>query len=244
MQVMPWIRSIVGYIGMERLYQPPLPDLASAISLVADLPEFLSRSLAESICGAERACFDRYLRILNALELRCAFDSSLLDIGCSSGFFAYLFAINLCREVTAVEDARGSSAGYTEGAFLGPLKNARREYGLDHLEIVEAPIEEFLTSFPDRKWDVVLCLSVLHHFYTGYGDRPEIGQLSEPQRRRLFEAIGAATGSVLYLEFDHGRMPESFLNQFIELGGFNGCNVIGSSVSAVGETRNLYELWK
>jgi SAM-dependent methyltransferase len=231
-------------IAMERLYQPPLPGLATAIGIAANTAAFLAEDLEKAPARAERACFDRYLLILDALERRSLFDTSLLDIGCANGFFAYLFALTMCRQVTAVEDMRGASAGYSENAFLNPLLQIRLENGVSHLEIIDAPLEEFLTTCPDRQWDVVLCLSVLHHFYTGYGDNPEVGLLHEEARRSLFAAIGRATGSILYLEFDHGRVPESFLSEFENIGGFAGKRVIGSSSSAVGQTRDLYELWK
>jgi len=231
-------------IETERIYQPPLPDLGSALSMVGDLPGFLHRSIDEKVGLAERACYDRYLRILNALELRSAFGSSLLDLGCANGFFAYLLTIHLCSRATAVEDTRGSTAGYGKSAFLEPLREAQRQYGLEQLEIVEQPIETFLASQPERRWDVVLCLSVLHHLYTGYGDRPEVGRMEAGERRRLFEAIGRATSSVLYLEFDHGRVPDDFLDDFASAGGFAHCQTLGSSSSAVGDLRNIYELTK
>jgi SAM-dependent methyltransferase len=229
---------------MDRRYQPPLPDLTGALGVVTDTAAFLNKGFPNDTSGAERACYDRYLLILDSLERRSLFDCSLLDIGCSNGFFAYLFAVTMCSQVTAIEDMRGASAGYSENAFLKPLFQAQREAGLRHLEVLDAPIEEFLKTCPDRRWDAVLCLSVLHHFYTGYGDNPEVGFLREKERRRLFAAIGRATGSVLYLEFDHGRVPKEFLSEFQDIGGFAGSTTIGSSASAVGATRNIYELWK
>lgn len=229
---------------MERLYQPRLPELASVVGSIADMPQFLSEPLSDGTLGAERACVDRYLCILDALERRSLFDCSLLDVGCANGFFAYLFAVSFCRQVTAIDDARGALAGYSKSAFLGPLYRAKRKYALEHLEIADAPIEQFLASRPDRQWDVVLCLSVLHHLYTGYGDHPDRGRLMDEERRALFTAIGRATASVLYLEVDHGRVPESFFAEFSDLGGFRGRSAIGSSASAVGETRVLFEVWK
>jgi SAM-dependent methyltransferase len=229
---------------MDRIYQPPLPSLVSAIRIVSDLPDFLAQHLEQETSGAERSCMDRYLRILDALESRALFDCSLLDIGCSSGFFSYLFAITFCRQVTAVDDSRASAFGYGGNAFLGPLRAAREEYGLHHIEIVDAPIERFLKEHAGRRWDVVLCLSVLHHFYTGYGDDPSRGRMNPLQLGSLFHAIGNATGTVLYLEVDHGRVPADFLEEFSEASGLHHNRVIGSSSSPVGETRNLMEFWK
>src|ERR1019366_4743264 len=229
---------------MDRIYQPPLPALSAVIAAAADLPTLLSETLTSQISDAERACFDRYFRILDSIETNSLVDPSLLDIGCANGFFAYLFAVTTCRQVTAVDDARGSSCGYSDNAFLAPLHRAKREYGLEHLEIVGAPIEQFLTECPDRQWDIVLCLSVLHHFYTGYGDHPDMGRLTEENRASVFRAIGRATRSVLFLEIDHGRVPDSFLPEFVELAGFKSADPIGSSASAVGDTRLPFELWK
>ena len=230
--------------SMGRIYQPPLPEVSAVIAAAADLPRFLSEPLMSRIHGAERACFDRYLRILDSIETHSLIDPSLLDIGCASGFFAYLFAVTTSRQVTAVDDARGSSCGYSDNAFLAPLHSAKQEYGLEHLEIVDAPVERFLAECPDRRWDVVLCLSVLHHFYTGYGDQPHTGRLGTEERAGIFRAIGRATRSVLFLEVDQGRVPDGFLPEFVQLAGFRGADPIGSSASAVGDGRLLYELWK
>ncbi|MGB6943707.1 MAG: class I SAM-dependent methyltransferase [Bryobacteraceae bacterium] len=228
---------------MERLYQPKLPDLASAIGIVSDLPAFLAQSLEHESEGVERLSVDRYLQILDAIESRALFDSSLLDIGCSSGFFSYLFAITTCRQVTAVDDSRAALSGYSDDAFLRPLRAARQEYGLDHIEIVDTPIERFLAS-AERIWDIVLCLSVLHHFYTGYGEHPDRGRMTPTERLSLFQSIGRTTGTVLYLEVDHGRVPADFLDEFSQASGLHHSRVIGSSSSAVGETRSLMELWR
>jgi len=229
---------------MDRIYQPHLPDLSAVIAVAADLPMFLGQPLTARVLGAERACFDRYLRILDSIETHSLIDPSLLDIGCANGFFSYLLAVTTCRQVTAVDDARASSCGYSDNAFLEPLRQTQREHGLEHLEIVGAPVEQFLSEHPGRQWDIVLCLSVLHHFYTGYGDHTDTGRLTDEQRVSVFRAIGQATRSVLFLEVDHGRVPESFVPEFAELAGFKSVDPIGSSASAVGDTRVLFELWK
>ena len=229
---------------MNRLYQPPLPDLTAALDIVGNLPKFLSGSLPEGIQRAERCCFDRYLQLLNALEERSLFDCSLVDLGCAGGFFSYLFAITLCRHVTAVEDGRSLWAGYSKEAVLQPLFRAKKDHELGHLEIVEAAIEEFLTAHHGRQWDVVLCLSVLHHFFTGYGDDTQRGRLTEEERGSVFQAIGRATGTVLFLEVDHSRVPEDFVAEFVSAGEFRGYHALGSSASAVGDSRVLFEVWK
>ena len=232
-------------MSAQRLYQPKLPSLASAIRIVSDLPAFLAQDLEREGAGVERLSVDRYLSILDALEHRALYDCSLLDIGCSSGFFSNA----VCRNRLPAGDGRRRFARRAlricHDAFLRPLRAAREEYGLRHIEIVEAPIERFLAAKPVRSWDIVLCLSVLHHFYTGYGDHPERGQMTPRERRSLFKLIGKATGMVLYPEIDHARVPADFLSEFSERPGLRHSQVIGSSLSsAVGETRNLMELWK
>jgi hypothetical protein len=137
--------------------------------------------------------------------------------------------------VTAVDDARGSSCGYSDNAFLAPLRCAKREFGLEHLEIVDAPIERFLTEFPDRRWDIVLCLSVLHHFYTGYGDHLDTGRLTEEERASVFRAIGRVTRSVLFLEIDHGRVPD--------MAGIRGTGRIQRRQSSASPSGS-FRLWK
>jgi hypothetical protein len=59
----------------------------------------------------------------------------------------------------------------------------------------------------------------------------------------LFRRIGQATGQVLYLEIDDGRAGPDFMDEFMDAAGFRNRRAIGSSCSAVGQTRDLVEIW-
>ncbi|HZS07230.1 MAG TPA: class I SAM-dependent methyltransferase [Blastocatellia bacterium] len=230
-----------------RLYQPPpapLEMLLHGLSFSHDLGPW--RNFLESsseLC--ERICLDRYIMILNRLLNHRLYDCSVLDLGCSSGFFSYAFAVTAASQVTGVEDERAMKFGYDERAFLRPLREVKEHYRLDHLEIVGQSIENFLEQQAWRRsWDVVLCLSVLHHFRTGYGDCPGDGQLGADDLTRLYERLGAVTRRVLYLEVDETRIGDErqFFSELCQSGGFDPPVALGYSCSAPGVPRTVWEL--
>lgn len=241
--------GVWGQVDGDRLYQAPtapIDVILSSLSAPLAFDEW-HEYLLSSHGPYERICLDRYITILNRLLLCGLPNCSLLDLGCSSGFFASAFALTLASQVTAVEDERAAAFGYRPDAFLQPLRAFVLQHGLKHIEVVDKPIESFLAVEADRRqWDVVLCLSVLHHYHTGYGDHVDVGALEADRRYALYQQLGAVTRRLLYLEIDSTRIgsQEQFFSDLCDLGRFHTPIRVGWSCSAPGDRRAIWELMK
>ncbi|MEO7142859.1 MAG: hypothetical protein ABI165_05080, partial [Bryobacteraceae bacterium] len=137
---------------------------------------------------------------------------------------------------------------YGVEAFTAPLIRDCQKNGLRHVEVREQSIETFLVEAEGqgRQWDAVLCLGVLHHFHTGYGDHPEAGQLDAAALRVLYERLGKVTRQALYLCVDTTRIADldAFLDELCRAGEFLRPKLLGWSCSATGQRRPLWEIRK
>jgi len=145
------------------------------------------RELYQPIEGAEfdggwrlvRRCRDRLAMMLDFLDAtgRPPATLSVLDLACSYGWFVREFA------------SRGSAATGVD-ADLAALKIGRIAYGLGTEQTVHSDVRTFLSGC-DRTWDVVLLLSVLHHFVLKRG-------AAGPEQ--LLRQVDRITGSCLFLD--------------------------------------------
>jgi SAM-dependent methyltransferase len=129
--------------------------------------------------GIVRRCHDRLAMMLEFLEAtaRPVSALSVLDLACSYGWFVREFAY------------RGSAV---TGVDSDPtaLKIGRIAYGLRPDQTVQSDLRTFLSAC-DRTWDVVLLLSVLHHFVLKRTTwRPE----------DLLRGVDRITGTCLFLD--------------------------------------------
>jgi SAM-dependent methyltransferase len=129
--------------------------------------------------GLVRRCRDRLAMMLEFLEAagQLVPAMSVLDLACSYGWFVREFA------------QRGSAA---TGVDSDPsaLKIGRIAYGLRPDQTVQSDLRTFLSGC-DRTWDVVLLLSVLHHFVLRRTtSRPE----------DLLRQVDRITGTCLFLD--------------------------------------------
>ncbi len=112
----------------------------------------------DSVVPTSRACKDRAAdiqKIVDALERTLGRKLRILDLGASQGYFTVHFA-KLGHSVDAVE--------YDElnAKFL---ENLIDYYSLESLvKIHSKEITQFVNTI-DKDYDIVLCLSVLHHVY-------------------------------------------------------------------------------
>ncbi|MGW0228640.1 hypothetical protein ACWDWO_10035 [Actinopolymorpha singaporensis] len=158
--------------GKKELYQP------------IDAPE-LQRSWT-----TVRRCTDR----LSMMERRLATEGidgpghSYLDVACCYGWFVHRM------------EERGFAAEGIERDPLAP-RLAAGVYGLDPARITVGDAVEFLRAARDagRKWDVVSCFSLLHHFVLGRAS------VSAEELAGLLDSV---TGRVLFL--DTGQEHEAW----------------------------------
>lgn len=231
---------------MVRSYAPALPSVETLLRTMSFVPETgpWRAELIKHHSEFEQICLDRYLRIVQAMQSLNLYDCSMLDLGCSSGFFSYCFAITMASQVTAVDDERAVGI-YGAEASLRPLEDARARYDLQHLEIQRAPIEAFLAQESGRRrWDVVLCLAVLHHLKNGYAD-DQSTKLSDEAFRALCARLGEVTGKVLFVTVDASRIDVQELHRDLQdIGEFDAPQPLGLTASGTGEPRMIWQFLK
>lgn len=174
---------------------PPIPTaLQSLVGKVSQ--SFGERELYElhqPIDGVEfdgswplvRRCEDRLEMMLKFLSGRSLLKSelSVIDLTCSYGWFVAEFAKRRCHAVGV--DANPAA-----------LKIGEIAYGLKTEQLVYSELLAFLTEC-DRKFDVVLLLSILQDFLP----ESDFGSAKE-----VLQRVDAITGSVLF--FDTGQSHE------------------------------------
>jgi hypothetical protein len=230
---------------MNRQYHPKLPEIADFAELFSFWPNY--QVLRPEFDEVDRICLDRLLLIRERmLDLGLA-DRPVLDLGGGSGYFSWALYVTTASSVDLVEDERARGFGYNEASFTGELRARIERLGLDNLRVSNASIEEFLAAQAGHgQWDVTLCLSVLHHFLTGYGDRRDVGRIAYAELLDIFRRIGEVTARALYIEVDSERIAnyESFLSDLQGEGRFATSSVIGTSPSSIGVPRNVIEFLK
>lgn len=144
-------------------------------------PEF------DSSWGLVRRCDDRFalmLRFLASTGHKLS-GLSVIDLGCSYGWFVSEFSKRGCHAIGVDRDPAA-------------LKIGRIAYGLHSGQLVQSDIMTFLHSC-DRTFDVVLLLSILQNF----AQRPDFARPEE-----VLERIDAITGFCLF--FDTGQNHEEW----------------------------------
>ena len=230
---------------MNKLYHPPLPAPGELFGLLSFWPDY--QALSADSPHVDRICVDRLLLIRERLVDLGVVDGSVLDLGGGTGYFSWALYVVNASAVDLVEDERARTAGYGDESFTKEIKSRIVELDLQSLVVHDQSIEAFLEQHAgSRRWDVTLCLSVLHHFVTGYGDNPDVGRRKYSEVRALFRRIGQVTGRCAYIELDDERVGdlEGFLDDFMTEGGFSSRSVIGISHSSIGVPRNLVEFLK
>jgi SAM-dependent methyltransferase len=163
---------------------PPAPSPLQALVLAVgqtrgrrelyqpiDSPEF------DRSWNLVRRCTDRLGMMLDFLREGGRPTGSFLDIGCSYGWFVKQFADRGWDALGVDEDPRA-------------LKIGRIAYGLGADQLVQMDVDA-LDSMKGRRFDVVIFLSVLHHFVLN----PDFGT---PEA--LLAQVDRLTRSVLFFE--------------------------------------------
>lgn len=226
-------------------YHPPLPNLEQVCSLFSFWPDYIP--LVPERTDVDRICLDRLLVIRERMIDRGLMNSSILDLGGGSGYFSWMLYLTAASRVDIVEDQRAKQFGYNEESFTDDIVQKKQKLNANKLFIHNTSIENFLTQVVENQaWDVTLCLSVLHHFVTGYGDNKNVGRLKYNQILDIFKLIGEVTRRSAFIEVDPERITnyEKFMNDLLDYGGFESMNIIGSSHSGIGVERNIIEFVK
>jgi SAM-dependent methyltransferase len=173
------LQSLVGKVSQE-LGERELYELHQPIEGV----EF------EKSWPIVRKCHDRLQMMLAFLNSFMPSGSrmSVVDLGCSYGWFVAEFA------------KRGHQAMGIDSSPAA-LKIGQIAYGLSAEQAVKVDLQAFFARC-DRTFDVVLLLSILHHFVP----KSHFGRAEE-----ILKRVDAITGSVLFL--DTGQSHEKWFHR-------------------------------
>ncbi len=229
-------------------YNPNLPEFKETWSLFSYWTNYFSLlNLDSKKSEIDRICLDRFLLIRERIFDQGWVNTSILDLGGGGGYFSWLFYLTVACQVDMVEDERAKLFGYNEASFLTHIEEKKNVHLAEQLVIHKQTIESFLNQKAGlEKWDIVICLSVLHHFLTGYGDDSSIGKLDEESLMKIFQQFGMVARKAVFIEVDPERIKnyEKFIRDLMKIGGFSGMSILGSSHSGIGVERNIIELIK
>ncbi len=173
--------------GRMDLYQP------------IDAPEF------DGEWKLVRRCTDRFSMMERFLEER-GIDGktrSMLDLASSYGWFLKAFS-----------DRGFTSYGVERDAVA--VKIGRAAYGLGPDAVRMTSVERFLAHNQDR-FDIVLFLSILHHFIIGRESAGWFRRSGDAAARKMLSLVDRACGHVLF--FDTGQEHETWMKD--KLPGWN-----------------------
>jgi len=180
---------------------------------------------------AERPCLDRARLIhQDLLKNLGSFDgATLLDIGCNIGFFCHYFQ-SLGFVATGIDNNRHNQKQcFTIANSICVAKKLNKTYGLG-CSFHDVDAMQFLSE-ANGPYDVVLLLSIIHHFFIGYS-------IGANQRDHLLEAheflrtVARVTGKILYIEYDETctDLETSQLMEYVKNeAAFKDVEIIGKS---------------
>ena len=222
--------DLAGKINL--FYQPILTEDEREAITEGDYesirPNFTNSSLAsQRLPGfgtswfprSERVCIDRLEMIVKSLPEGVK-NYSFADYGCSNGFF-----IN-CLSFLGAKPSLGIDNSIHNDALKFNKKNViekAREDASETYDLAPAPTfidANFITWLeenPNEKHDVSIFVSVLHHFFKGYGNlnssdrkghdrKDDLCNLGE-EAHNVLKLIDRATNKYLVFEMDEEYVP-------------------------------------
>ncbi len=221
------------WLSGGQLYQPILKDPSYWKSL-ADLREERPAKLDTSVALAgERPCLDRaqliHADLARNTHLLAKPGARLLDIGCNIGFFCHYFE-NLGVRATGIDDSRHNRhQRFSRANVIDVARQLNQRYGFS-ATFHDGDAVQFLSE-GNKRYDIVLLLSVFHHFFLGYALDRKGGDPMQ-RARDFIQQINRVTEQVLYLEYDEGctELSTSELIEFLKNeSGFQDIEIIGRS---------------
>lgn len=143
--------------------------------------------------GGERDYPGRFSIIASQVDLE---GKSVLDLGCSGGFFAFS-AARTAREVVAID---------ADGPLIEKNREAAKRLGIDNITFLHQEITPAL--FEDLpRFDLVFFLSVFHHMVIDSGTYAWAGVGDTPSAMQVLERI---RGIATTLVFEMGQPDEGY----------------------------------
>lgn len=153
--------------------------------------------------SSERFCWDRLEMMLNATEV---INKSVLDLGCSVGFFAHGFAFAGAAQCIGVDNnLHTEKQKFTTKNTISAAKELTKKYKLDNVDIVNADFTEWLRK--QGSFDIIIFLSVFHHFCQSMGyANSGINALGD-KAIDVLRLIDDHCGEIMFFEVNHNSHP-------------------------------------
>ncbi|WP_028595313.1 class I SAM-dependent methyltransferase [Paenibacillus assamensis] len=209
--------------------------------------DLISQSDFKSAYGYERTCLDRLIifsRDLFLIGLQP--NSTILDLGCNIGFFSHSLQA-MGYKVTGVENNIAYDVlGFSKEKPLDTARRLSEEYKV-YPEFFTEDIVDYLQK--SVKYDVVLCLNIIHHFFKGYASQGKVAIETEDLQSFL-KLLSDTTLKVMYLEYNE-EFSESFgwgrdqiEHLILSSTDFREIKKVGITVGAGGDCRYVYRCEK
>lgn len=196
----------------------------------------------------ERVGVDRAMAIAVDMAVRGSRrGASVLDVGCSLGTIGLLLS-EIGYSVTGIDS--DVVAGVQDWQDEATLSSAREGLGSENFRFIRTDLRQFLENHDDS-YDVVLLLSVLHHWLSGYGytgtakfDRNEVEQTLIDLCSRVRDCIYLEVP----IEDETVEMPPDpegefvFPRWFLDSRQAVDVSLISSTIATNGKPRRLYRV--
>jgi SAM-dependent methyltransferase len=174
-------------------------------------------------------------------------EATILDVGCSLGTIGVLLA-SIGYSVTGIDS--DVVAAVQEWQDEGRISAARGGVRSSRFRFVKADLRDFLAENPDE-FDVVLLLSVVHHWLEGYG-YSGVAQFDRASARATLVELCSRVRSHIYLEIpiddEKMEMPPDpdgefiFPRWFMDAQQAVASTFIASTIATNGKPRRLYRI--
>lgn len=208
----------------------------------------LNDELADRDGTYERVGVDRALAIAIDLALiGMRPGASILDVGCSLGTISVLLA-EVGYRVTGIDsDVVARVQDWQDSAGLAVARSGQQT---SNCRLIQADVREHLADH-HGDYDVVLLLSVVHHWLSGYGYTGE-EQFDREDVRHTLETLCSRVRSHIYLEVpisdEAQEMPPDprdeflFPDWFLASGWATSVKLVASTVATNGKPRRMYRV--
>jgi len=197
--------------------------------------------------GYERVGIDRAMAIaIDLAILGVHKGATILDVGTSVGTIGLLLS-SIGYTVTGIDS--DVVADVQEWQDENTIASARSSSG-PGFDFVKTDLRDFLAS-NEAEYDVVLLLSVLHHWLQGYG-YTGARQFSRDTARQTLLELCSRVRSHIYLEVpiedEQTEMPPDpsgefvFPRWFLDVRVASAVSVISSTVATNGKPRRIYRI--
>lgn len=231
----------------EKFYQPLYKHHNQMKLLTSFRYDLLYISNFDPNFEFERICLDRLIMISRDLYLLgIKPPATLLDLGCNIGFFSHSFAA-LGYNVTGLDNNIAQEVqGFSKVKPLDFANELKLRYQTK-VNFITGDLIDYLNNCP--KYDTVLFLNILHHFFQGYASQG-VKSLNIESIQELLTLLSDKTNKVLYFEIneefakDYGWRREDIPDLVILNSKFKSVTAVGMTVGAGGDFRNVYRCEK